>query len=438
MFGYFKNIRPVYFIIFLILIIFIFGFEIYFFKNNIFSNGDFEFYIDLTQKIIYNNYIIPNEVFPNPLFIFLTMAASKIKGVSLNVASYFFVPLFSYIILGLLILKRLINVINNKVGFDNNYSRDAIFIALCLMLVGPISFITFPNLFIGYIGINIYHSPTQILAQPLALGVFLLLLSGLEQRTSSKYFMLSLAIVTFLSLLAKPSYLICLIPALFLFALFKLYKKTFINLNLIFFFFLVNFLVIAWQYWLTYGPGDPDTTTHIIFAPFAVLHNHVMLARQYWLNFVFSGTILDSTHETFLAPFLAMFLSAYSLLPRLIASICFPAAVYLAFFDTAKKTTSLNVAWLTFGVALVYSCFMAESGYRMYHGNFLGGMATSLFILFVCSAFFLIKENNLKIRKDLLSFKKNPKLAFCSCVFCLHLLSGILYYFKIVCGGWFG
>ena len=434
MFGYFKSWKLINYISLLALIVLIFGLELYFFQNSI-HNGDFKAYLDLTQKIINNNYIMPIEAFPNPLYIFLVIIFSKVKGISLNSAGYFFIPLLSYIALGLLMYK---NVIKNKVVLNDNYSHDGVIITLCLMLAGPISFLTFPNMYMGYIGINIYHSPTQILAQPLALGVFLLLLSGLERKTISKHFMLSLAVVAFLSLLAKPSYLICLIPALFLFSLFKLYKKYFININLIFFFFLVNFLVILWQYWLTYGASDLDNTTRIIFAPFAVMRNNADMAWKYWQSYGIFGKNFVTNHKIISIPFLLMFNFTYSLLPRYIASICFPATVYLAFFDTAKKTASLNLAWLTFGIALLYSCFLAESGYRMYHGNFFSGLHTSLFVLFVSSALFLIKEKNFRISKEVLSIKKNPRLFFCSCIFFLHVMSGTVYYFKIASGGWFG
>lgn len=409
MFTHPKNDKSANYIGLIVLITLIFGIQLYFLQKLGVNDGDYKGHLDFTRKMIQNNSIIskdiPSFISAHPLYHMLTITFSKIIGVSLKVAGYYLVPLLSYIILGLVIYRVLVK---EKIKVDNNGFSilDALIITLCLMLVGPVSFFSYPNLYLGYIGINVYHSPTQILVKPLSLITFLLLIKGLNRRTNSKSFKLCLALVAASSLMAKPSYLICLIPALFLFTMLKLYKNELINLNLIIFFLAVNGLVLACQYWLTLGINDPDHVNKVIFAPFLVM--------RYYAN--------------------------NSLLLRLIASILFPITVYLALFSSAKKDTTLNLAWLTFGVSLFYTYFLAFTygGSSWVHGDFTWGSQISLFILFVVSTIFLIREKTVRINGELLSIKKDPRLSLCILTFSLHLLSGLLYYFKVLCGGWFG
>jgi len=136
MFGYFKNLNWIIYICFLTLIILIFGVEIYFFKKAGISDGNFQFYIDLIQKIIKNNCMISKDAYPIHIYIILALFFSLITSFSLNTIGYFFIPLLSYIALGSLIYK---NIIKNEICFNNNSLRDAFIIKLCIMLVGPIT-----------------------------------------------------------------------------------------------------------------------------------------------------------------------------------------------------------------------------------------------------------------------------------------------------------
>lgn len=404
MFFYIKKNNLGIYLSLLLIITVVFGIHIYFFKKFSIIDHDFKYHLYFASKIFENNSILSNEipihVSTHSLYHILAIVFSMLTGLSLQTAGYYLVPLLSYLILGTIIYNR---TSRYKFGNNTGFSFSPAIITLCLMLVGPISFFTFPNLFLGYIGITVYHNPTQILATPLALAVFFLVSEMLTKTTLSKSRLLCLGLATVASLMAKPSYIICLLPALLLLYMYKAYKKIFLNSNLVFFFLSINILVLSWQYWLTYAVQGHETATKIIFAPFLVMGH-------------FAG----------------------ALAPKLLASVLFPATVYLLFFATARKDARLNLAWLTFGIALVYTYFLAESGHRLYHGNFLWGSFTSLFILFVVSMLFLMKEKNIKTGRELLAIKNNPRLSCCIFIFGLHVLSGVLYYGKILCGGWFG
>lgn len=399
MFEYiFKNQKLSSYISLICLIVLVFGIQIYLFKKVEVENKDITYHLNMAQKMLENNSIvspnIPSHISARPLYHLLAITFSIITGASLITSGYYLVLLLSYLILAITIYKALIAATIESE--NNSFSNHALIISLtlCLMLVGPVSLFSFPKFYFGYIGITVYHNPTQILAKPLSLITFLLLADSLNRTASSMKFKLCLGLISILLLLTKPSYIICLIPSIFLFAMLKLYKREPINLSLIFFFLAANAMVLAWQYWLTYGYGlNNQDHNKIIFAPFLVMRHFADFSQ---------------------------------LLPRLIASVLFPITVYLVFFDAAKKDATLNLAWLTFGVSLFYTYFLAESGSRLYDGNFLWGSQTCLFILFFASTIFLIKE------KKMLPIRKNLMSSFlCIITFSLHLLSGLLNYFSI-------
>jgi hypothetical protein len=94
-------------------------------------------------------------------------------------------------------------------------------LTIALMVAGPGSLLLsdgFKGHYLGYIVPSSYHSPTQLVLKPLALVLFLLCVEVLRppahsRRAGPATVGLTAALVV-LSTLAKPSYTMCVVPAL--------------------------------------------------------------------------------------------------------------------------------------------------------------------------------------------------------------------------------
>ena len=263
-------------------------------------------------------------------------------------------------------------------------------LSVALMVASPLNFI-FPldgKHYFGYIVFTVFHNPTFIVLKPLGLLFFLLILKLLQaENRFNLRLMASAFALTVVSILAKPSYAICAVPVFGLYTIPMMIRGhwrlfTMIALGI----FLPVALSLGWQYSLTYT-GNAESK--IIWAPLAAISAH-----SSWL------------------------------LVKYLLSILFPAAVYLAFFSRARRDFALNLSWLIFLLGSFYTYFLAESGERFYHGNLGWGTLECLFILFVFSVIFLLKN-----RADI---RQTPKMRFayrtCWVLFFLHICNGILWY----------
>lgn len=294
-------------------------------------------------------------------------------------------------LLAVLIPAVLANLLIYWAGQRSGVSKSwSVFAALALTTVSPLT-LFFPwdrSIYMGYIGINAYHNPTIWLLKPFALGVFFLVLKISKMDRHPKVpEIVALGGLVVLSALAKPNFLIALLPALLVFILLDLNILKHRVLVLCLGVFLPGCAVLGWQYLLTYslGPGAGDSG--IIFAPLKVMAHY-----STWL------------------------------LPKALLSVAFPLAVVLGYGKEALLNRGLRLAWLIFMFGAAYSYLLAESGPRMYHANFFWSAQISLFILFVHSLLFVLSPK--KLPGD-----KYSRVQFvCLLIFALHLLNGIIFY----------
>jgi hypothetical protein len=272
-------------------------------------------------------------------------------------------------------------------------------VALSVTLVAPVSVLTWGshNLLFGYIGINTTHNPTYLLLKPLAL---LLFINSLEiftyqpgSRSRIRFFLTGL--LTILATLAKPNYIICLLPALSLLAFYWSLKKRSLDWQrLILGVILPAVIILGWQYLATYTTDRVlRAEGGIVFAPLAVY------ARD-------SGMLL----------------------PKFFLSILFPLSVYALYYKDASKDISLNLAWFNFFFGAFYTYMLAETGLRFQDGNFKWSGQVTLFILFLVSIVFFLRKNS-----DWLSGRVFRKSGYAfstgAITFGLHLASGVLFYY---------
>jgi hypothetical protein len=253
--------------------------------------------------------------------------------------------------------------------------------ALALMLVTPITVYSWQrhDLYWGYIGINVYHSPTMFLLKPLALWTWLRLADLVEGRPHGWREVTGLALGVALSTLAKPSYTIALLPGLAGFAAWERRRELLPALAVGVA--LPATAILLWQFRFTYSAE----ASGIQWAPFRVMGG-----------------------------------SPLGVAGRLAFSVAFPAAFAVLYWKQARGRATLRLAWLVFAAGAALSYLVAEKGPRAAHGNFLWSGQAALFLLFVASALVLLEEAR---RQP----KLNARLAVCLTVFGLHLVSGVLF-----------
>ena len=83
-------------------------------------------------------------------------------------------------------------------------------------------------LYIGYVGITTYHSPTMLFLKPFALLQFIYAYHCFKDNYPiKKWHIVAVAISSLLSTFVKPSLAICILPALFSLAAYRLLQKKF-------------------------------------------------------------------------------------------------------------------------------------------------------------------------------------------------------------------
>jgi hypothetical protein len=262
---------------------------------------------------------------------------------------------------------------------------SAVALTLALLAVTPVNFASWPshNLYLGYLGVNTYHSPTMYLLRPLAVLLWLRLTGSLAPHgpRATKGEVAAAAALSVLCVLAKPSYGIALLPALVLAGAWQWARGRRVDLRLILLGFVVpTCAVLAWQFHFAFAAG----TAALTWAPLEVM------AR-------FPGTPA-----------------------RVALTVVFPAVVYLTHFERARRDPTLNLAWLTFAVGAAYAYLLAEMGKRMGDANLVWSGQISAFVLFVASALFVLRVAGG-------SGSKPPALAACAAAFALHFVCGVYY-----------
>ncbi len=294
-------------------------------------------------------------------------------------------------------------VLRGALGRQRWSAWVAALVAPLLMLVGPIAiFFDFDReYYLGYIGINVWHNPTTILLKPFALLAFYFGVAALVgTRRPGVMSIIGAALIAILALLAKPSFTICLLPALAVYAGIRLVLRRPVHWWLLIVGLVIpSVAVLAWQYSRTYGrPG-----TGVEFAPLK-----------------------------------AMSLYSLFLYRKLAFSTVFPLCVYLAFFRHAIHSPRLNLAWLVFFFGALCAYLMSEVT-RAGDGNFTWGGQVALFILFFESLVFVLQRGvrfaercECTGARRAAAFLTADGVMLCLAAFAVHLYYGVSYYIHML------
>jgi len=266
-------------------------------------------------------------------------------------------------------------------------------LALALLVVGPLSLITLPEseLYLGYMTPGVFHSPTFVLLKPAALGLLIVGSRAFDENVGAPRWGLvaTAAGLSVFSCLSKPSFQICFLPGLGLLVALALLRKTAVDLRLcVLGIALPSMLVLGWQFFVGFSQVQ---TSGIFFSPFEVIE---FLADRVFLKFLLS--------------------------------VFFPVLVTAVFFQDARRDSRLTIAWSTTFFGLFYAYFLAESGARFPHGNFLWSGYIAVFVLYVACVPLLLRQ------------PKSIAQKICWAVLGLQVLSGAIFFFGQMQGSRYG
>lgn len=228
-------------------------------------------------------------------------------------------------------------------------------VVLSIMLYAPIFLnpavdLRYPY---GYIPPTSYHNPTIWLAKLFGFCSVILFIHYLQQpKIPVKIYILTM-LVSAASILSKPNFSMCFLPAAGLLIVYLFLKKQPLNLKFVIIgFFLPLVGILLWQYYINY-----------IVAPYASLSI---------APFVVANEL--SQHE--------------NLLVDLILGALFPLTVLALYFKEVIHNKWLVYAWGQFAIGLGFFYIFTETGKHQFDGNFIWGPETALFILIILSAGF--------------------------------------------------
>ncbi|HUA57575.1 MAG TPA: hypothetical protein VML19_02400 [Verrucomicrobiae bacterium] len=213
---------------------------------------------------------------------------------------------------------------------------------------------------IGYLWNDPYAIPTYTLLKPFAIAAFFLTAEFLFVESKPGWKLIAIYFLVIGSgALAKPSYLICLVPAVVILGVWRLRTGQGLSRRaLLIGFGVPAFLVLSGQFLLTYAGmrGVVGYQDSIQWAP--------LLVMRHWASGL-GGKFLLST--------------------------AFPLAVLLVYGRAAIRDGAMQLAWLTFAAGAAYAYLLSEVR-RATDGNFLWSAYISLFVLFIASILFVLRQ----------------------------------------------
>ncbi len=309
-------------------------------------------------------------------------------------------PQFSYTLLGAglvlffqLILAHVLLKCLKEFLPDYTPALVPVILTLAIMIIAPINLFTLPahNLYFGYIGITVYHNPPIAICRPLALLHFLMFSKGVSDRTASIRHLVWCGITMVIATLMKPNYALVMVPSAVVFAGMSMLRKDVRTLRFIVFGTLIPaLLILVGQFLFTYiAPNVEMGESHIIFAPLLIYG--------------------DRSHY---------------ILIKFALSILFPLSVLIVFGRQAFKDRYVTIALWIFVAGAIQSYEFAESGTRMYYGNFLWSAQLGLFLWFIASIRYTVQSFTRE--RSLVRWSWKSIVLFA--VFSLHVMSGITWY----------
>lgn len=269
-----------------------------------------------------------------------------------------------------------------------------------ILFVGPLFFPWInPYYYLGTWSPNAWHNPTNNMVRPFAVAAVILILDIIETEGRKFYRYVILSIVLAFSVIAKPSFLQGVAPALALYVIFEI----------------IHTKVIKWGKWVPLALAFVPAVCIILF--------------QLWLTFYSGNTPSEGIGIEYLRVLKYYTNNAYV---SLLACMLFPVFIIVITMIIQKKSI-LDNSRIIFAIcylvaAWIEMAFLYERGGREKSANFAWGYMLAVFVVW----FLCILEFIKIIYSD---FKyKNIVVNVGSVLFSVHLLMGIWYIINMLQG----
>jgi hypothetical protein len=293
--------------------------------------------LDLLSHIFFVEKIFDGEVYiPHPLW---HLSVHYMKYITLNEKCAASLVSVGYVVLWVYIVQ---NVYTFLIGKERNTSYTVLFLSI-IFIIGPAYIHSFSKYIVTGTGSpNIWHNITLFAVKPFALLTLFFTVLGLEKKKLSYYVIGFISL--FLSIFAKPSFVIVFLPAL---ALFILVKKTYSKENLLYFMILslMSVSVLGYQFTHTYG-GEGNG---------AIIIDVLGVWSRYSPNVLVS----------------------------IILALMFPLVYSITNIKHVLRNNYIILTWFITFISIIYAAVFAESGPRYNHGNFFWSYMISLSLLYV-------------------------------------------------------
>jgi hypothetical protein len=293
---------------------------------------------------------------------------------------------------------------------------SAIFV-ISLMILAPINIFTPENLYFGYFAPHVYHNPTVNIMKPFSVLLFFMSLQLFRQKEALLWrWVFPFALLTFLSLVAKPSFIIAFVPTLGLitaaFILWRIAQGLRKRLSLMSIF--ANILQRQYINWTVLMLG-------IVIPTFAILFYQTLT----WTS---SGGVGIDPFRVFFEWTLHYEENAdKQILFKFIMSSAFPIAVYSLHLKKAYRNLMFNLAWLMFLVSVAYAYLLVD--YTVIAaGDFTWSAQIAALILYIVATLFLFKQYAQVFVGEKFKPLQWAILILCLAIFSLHVVSGIHWY----------
>lgn len=390
--------------------------------------GDYTTHNQLALNLIEN----PSDFFRNtPHFLYHVATAiilTIIPNIDVNTAAAW-VMILSYL--------GIISVIYWQLRTKSNLPATVLItiitglLALTLAIIMPINFFTPENLYFGYLVPHVYHNPTVNIMKPFSILLFFMTLQlFFNSQPLSRWWILPFALVTCLSLVAKPSFIIAFVPTLGLVTLILMLRRS-SDIPII----LRQPMSIIRAF--TFKNSETSSTLPPMLTPsyinWAILIGGIVLPT--FAVLAYQTLTWTSSGGIGIDPFRVLFEwtlhyeenADKQLLYKFIMSCAFPLAVYLLHIRQTSKNFMLNLAWLLFIVSAGYFYLFVD--YTVIAaGDFGWSAQIAALILFITTTIFVLKIYGEKFLAGQLTAVNWGILLVCGAIFSLHIIAGIHWY----------
>lgn len=304
-------------------------------------------------------------------------------------------------------------------------------LALSLAIIMPINFFTPENLYFGYLVPHVYHNPTVNIMKPFSILLFFMTLQlFFNPKPLSPWWIIPFALVTFLSLVAKPSFIIAFVPTLGIITLILMLRQL-QDIPAI-----IRQPISIIRAFISKNQETTNTVPRMLsptYINWAVLIGGIVLPT--FAVLAYQTLTWTSSGGIGIDPFRVLFEwtlhyeenADKQLLYKFIMSCTFPLAVYLFHIQKTSRNFMLNLSWLFFFVSASYLYLFVD--YTVIAaGDFGWSVQIASLILFITTTIFMLKTYGEKLLTGQLTLATWSILILCSAIFTLHLIAGVHWY----------